>query len=149
MEIHWRYKGVEVKDVEQIPEGVFGFVYKITDLTNNKIYIGKKALYSRRKRKFGKKELSKITDKRKKTYEYVTKIIPKWEEYISSCEPLKEAIKDGARYSKEILHFCYSKQELSYFEVKYQMIEGVIEPGNNSYNQNVSGKFYPKLFVNR
>lgn len=145
--VNWVYNGTEVTSVEQFPEGVIGFVYMITDNTNSKFYIGRKAIFSTRKRHFGKKEKAKITDKRKKMYEYVTKIMPKWKEYTGSCDELNEAISDGAIYEKKILKLCYSKQELTYYEVKYQMIYGVIEPTVASYNSNIGGKFYPKIFA--
>ena len=37
--VDWTYKG---KVVSEIPQGVEGFVYLITNTTNNKKYIGKK-----------------------------------------------------------------------------------------------------------
>lgn len=143
----WTFRGTEITDVNQFPEGVIGFVYQITDHTNDKIYIGRKSLYSTRKKHFGKKKLAGITDKRIKTYEMITKVMPKWQSYTGSCKPLNEKIAEGAMYTKDILAFCYSKQELSYYELKYQMVAGVIEPGNAAYNENILGKFYPKLFV--
>jgi len=144
----WTYKGTEITEVTQFPEGVIGFVYQIIDHTNNKNYIGRKAIYSTRKKHFGKRKLAEITDKRIKTYEMITKIMPKWQSYTGSCKPLNEQIDAGVRYTKQILTFCYSKQEMSYYELKHQLAKGVIEPGNSSYNENIAGKFYPKLFVN-
>lgn len=145
---YWVYKKTRITDISQVPEGVIGFVYRITDLTNKKSYIGKKSLFSTRKKHFGKKQKAEITDKRKKLYEMVTTVMPKWIEYTGSCKPLNEAISSGVNFNKEIIQYCKSKQELSYFELKHQMIEGVIEPGNNSYNENILGKYYPKLFIN-
>lgn len=144
----WIFENEEINSPEQIPHGAIGFVYKITTLADGMIYIGKKSLYSTRKRKFGKKEAAAVTDKRKKKHEHVTKLMPKWEAYTGSCEPLNKEIANGALYRKEILCFCFKKQEMSYYELKFQMIEGVIEPGSTSYNGNILGKFYPKLFSN-
>lgn len=143
---YWIYNNSQITDISQVPEGVIGFVYKITDESNNKIYIGKKSLFSTRKKHFGKKQLKEITDKRKKTYEMITTVMPKWLEYTGSCKPLNESILKGSKYSKEIIKYCRTKQEMSYYEIKHQMIEGVIEPGNQSYNENILGKYYPRLF---
>lgn len=146
MSNNWIFNGQTIIDVEQFPEKAVGFVYMITDITNQKIYIGKKSIFSTRKRKFGKKEAAAVTDKRKKKHEHVTKIMPGLLTYTGSCEPLNRAIAAGAVYRKDILTFCYTKQEMAYYEIKFQMEHGVIEPGNTSYNENISGKFYPKLF---
>ena len=37
--VEWTYQG---KVITEIPQGVEGFVYLITNLTNNKKYVGKK-----------------------------------------------------------------------------------------------------------
>ena len=37
--MQWTYEG---KEITEIPDGVEGFVYLITNLTNNKKYVGKK-----------------------------------------------------------------------------------------------------------
>jgi serine/threonine protein kinase len=47
--------------LEDFPEGTFGFVYKVKNKSNGKIYIGKKVLYFNRKKKLTKKELAEIT----------------------------------------------------------------------------------------
>ena len=39
MEQHWYYNN---ELIEELPEGSVGFVYLITNLTNNRKYIGKK-----------------------------------------------------------------------------------------------------------
>jgi len=143
----WIYKGQEVTSISQVPAGSIGFIYQITDLTNDKIYVGKKSVFSTRKKHFTKKQKSQITDKRIKTYTMVTTEMAKWVHYTGSSKELNQAIADGAQYVKEILQYCRSKQELTYYEIKFQMSKGVIEPGNRSYNENIAGKFYPKLFV--
>lgn len=145
--VNWTYSGTEVTEISQIPKGVIGFIYKVIDHTNGKIYIGRKKILSTRKRHFGKRELAKMTDKRLKTYEMITKEAKGWQKYTGSCKALNEEIEKGIMYTKEILQYCRSKQEMTYYELKYQMLEEVIEPGNSSYNENISGKFYPKLFV--
>jgi hypothetical protein len=85
----WTYNGKCITEVSDMPEGVFGFIYKITNGKTNEFYIGKKQVVSVRKRKFGKKETAALTDKRMKKYEMVTKESD-WLEYRSSNKVVKE-----------------------------------------------------------
>lgn len=144
---NWIHNGKPMTEISDFPEGSLGFVYLIRDHTNNKFYIGRKAIFSTRKRKYGKREIAAMTNKRLKKYEMVKKEFKGWKEYTGSCEPLNEAIEKGARYTKEILQICKSKSELTYYELKYQFQYGVIEPGNCSYNGNIAGRYYQKMFV--
>jgi len=101
---------------EQIPEGIVGFVYCITNLTNNRKYIGKKNFYfSRTKTVKGKKKRTKVESD--------------WRDYYGSN---KELIADVALYGKEnfkreILMLCKSKGEFAYYEAKYQFDNKVLE----------------------
>jgi hypothetical protein len=138
----WIYNGEEITSIDQMPEGAIGFVYNI--VTNEgREYIGKKNLYSKRKRKFGKKEIAKITDKRKKHWEYVTKESD-WKTYNSSNKELKEDIKNGVEVTKYILQFAFEKKELSYLEEKHLWCCGVLEHGDKYYNSNIAGRYYKK-----
>lgn len=138
----WDFNNNIVRSIEDLDPKAIGFIYCIVD-ENGKEYVGQKSLYSKRKRKFGKKEAAAVTDKRKKTYEYVVKESD-WMSYTGSNKELNEKIKDGISYKKYILRLCYNKKQLSYYETKHLMVRGSIEPGNNSYNGNILGKFYPK-----
>ena len=78
--MNWVYResnGVEwpVTD-EFIPEHAVGFVYIMTAFIDGeeKKYIGKKNFYSIRKKKFGKKALANMTDKRAKKYSTIKKL---------------------------------------------------------------------------
>lgn len=142
----WIFGTQDIADISQVPKSAIGFIYIITD-SDGKVYIGQKSLFSKRKKHFGKKQIAEITDKRKKTYEYVVKESD-WLTYTGSNKELNEEIKKGKRYRKEILRYCFNKKQLSYYETKYLMMYGVIEPGNNSYNGNILGKFYPKDLIN-
>ena len=74
---NWTFKGKTVKNIEdmQIHEPkVWGFVYLMSlyDIKTGELkyqYIGKKNIYSKRKRSFGKKEVASMKDKRGKKYE--------------------------------------------------------------------------------
>lgn len=125
-----------------IPEGAVGFVYKMNykdDDGQYYSYIGKKNFYSRRKKKFGKKALAAITDKRTKKYEMVTKL--DYEDYFSSNKQMKQAHKDGKMIHRTILKICFTKAELTYQETKYQFKYEVLE--RDWYlNGNILGRFY-------
>jgi len=138
----WIFENKPVNSIDDIDPKAIGFIYIIVD-EDGREYVGQKSLYSKRKRKFGKREAAAITDKRKKTYEYIVKESD-WLTYTGSNKELNEKIKEGIKFTKHILELCYNKKQLSYYETKYLMIRESIEPGNMSYNGNILGKFYPK-----
>ena len=96
----------------------YGFIYKITCLTNFKSYIGKKQCKTIFKRKPLKGKRNKRHEERETD----------WKTYTSSSRELNEDIttygKDSFKF--EILRFCKSKFELSYFEAKIQFEEEVL-----------------------
>lgn len=111
--------------IEQLPEDCVGFVYIITNLTNNKKYIGKKlAKFSKTKVRTVK---LKSGEKRKKKIR--TKEESDWKEYWSSSEELKKDVKSlgEQNFRREILHFCKSKGGLSYMELREQVDRRVLE----------------------
>lgn len=138
----WIYQGEEVNSLEKIPEGAIGFVYHIVT-SEGREYIGKKNLYTKRKRKFGKKEIAKLTDKRLKHWEYVVKESD-WKTYNSSNKQLKEDIKNGIEITKYIVAYAFEKKELSYLEEKNLWCNGVLEHGDKYYNDNISGRYFKK-----
>jgi hypothetical protein len=111
---------------ETIPEGMVGFVYLITNLTNNRKYIGKKNFYfSKTKTVKGKKKKFKVQSD--------------WLSYYGSSAELSEDVEllGKENFKREILRFCISKGEFAYFEAKYQFKENVLEREDyyNSYIQ--------------
>ncbi len=134
----WIYKGNSFTD-EHIPDNAIGFVYAMSAIINGKsvIYIGKKNFYASTKTKLSKKAMP--TDKRLKKYKRVIKTA--YQNYYSSNEVLKQAHKDGVRIKREILKICFSKNELTYQEVKHQFTLGVLE-SDYYLNGNILGRFY-------
>ena len=127
---------------DMIPEKAVGFVYVMNYLANDGqmySYIGKKNFFSRRKKKFGKKKLAAMKDKRAKKYEIVIK--PDYKNYFSSNAELKKAYKDGRLIYRTILKICFSKAELTYQETKYQFKYEVLER-DEYLNGNILGRFY-------
>ena len=134
----WIYRGRVYKD-EYIPVDAVGFIYQMSAIIDGKSvsYIGKKNFYASVKTKLSKKAMP--TDKRLKTYKRVTKT--SYQNYFSSNQTLNQAHKDGIIIKREILRICYSKNELTYQEVKHQFLLGVLE--DDMYlNGNILGRFY-------
>ena len=134
----WIFEGKEFTE-DMIPEGAVGFVYEMVSIIDGKPvrYIGKKNFFADVKTKLGKKEMP--TDKRLKTYKRVRKTT--YKNYFSSNEVLKKAHAEGVTIRREILHICFGKQELSYYECKFQFALGVLEK-EEFLNGNILGKFY-------
>jgi hypothetical protein len=139
----WRYNGNYITELGDMPEDVFGFIYKITNTKTGQYYIGKKQVVSIRKRNFGKREIAELTDKRVKKYEMVTKESD-WKDYRSSNDTVKSwFINDSEVCKLEILRFCKSKKSLTYYELQEQFAHDVL--GDElSLNDNLIGKFFRK-----
>jgi hypothetical protein len=98
----------------EIPDpDAFGFVYIIKNLSNGMAYIGCKQFYSYSTPKIGPKK---------------NKIIKpsNWRKYTGSNSQLNADIKAGAVIEKTVLKICYSKSELHYWELYYQMMHHVL-----------------------
>lgn len=137
----WEYEGNKIKTINDFPTDAVGFIYCIT-FSNGKKYIGKKNLYTTRKKHFGKKQLALITDKRLKTYELITKESD-WKTYNGSQKDVKLVLKNKETVisKKEILYICNSLKKLTYFELKALIVEGCLEK-EEYYNDNILGKFF-------
>jgi hypothetical protein len=143
MENKWLYSE------EFDPQDYFGFVYKITNLTNSKFYIGKKYFYHTSNVKLGKKELAAlpVTRGRKSTTKQVIKESD-WISYWGSSKELQQDVKElGAEmFECIILKLCKDKKELTYYELHYQCTNECLL-SYNSYNDNILGKFFRKDLV--
>jgi len=151
----WTYNGRCITELSDMPEGTFGFIYKITNGKTGEYYIGKKQVVSIRKRKFGKKEIAKLTDKRMKRYEMVEKE-SNWVDYRSSNPTVQLWFHSNAMALEEeprgeindtlelkILRFCKTKKALTYYELQEQFSHNVVED-ELSLNDNLLGKFFRK-----
>ena len=99
------------------PEDYLGFVYKITNLTNGRFYIGKKYFWYNKKKKLTKKQLSELppTPGRKPTHEII-KVESDWKTYWGSNKELIEDIKKLGedKFECQILTLCKTKKQLTY-----------------------------------
>ena len=111
-----------------------GFVYLITDLSNNKKYIGKKNFWSVRK----------IPPLKGKTRKRTKKAESDWKNYYGSSEEVKLLVESQGcdNFKREILRLCDSKGELSYYELKYQVENDVLLKPNEYYNSFVGAKIH-------
>jgi len=136
----WQYKE------EFNPENYLGFVYKITNLTNKKFYIGKKYFWFSKKKKLTKTQLAEQTGPGRKPTHEIIQTESDWKTYWGSSKELLKDIKELGEEHFEcvILKLCKTKKQLTYFEMHYQCInECLMSP---SYNDNILGKFYRKDF---
>ena len=134
----WKYLGNKLNEA---PIGFIGFIYRIK-FDDGTSYIGKKNFFSHRKRKFGKKELALITDKRLKKYEIVTKESD-WRTYASSNPTVKEKIRNDEGYEKEIICFARTKKHLTYLE-EYELYKRWVLADDSYLNDNIAGRFFTK-----
>lgn len=111
-EVPWTFEGKEMK---KIPEEVMGFIYKITT-EEGRFYYGRKTVWSTRKKKLTKKEKLEPENKRKTFKRELTE--SNWKKYTGSSKPLNEDIKKGISYKKEIITFCASKAEMTFYEAR-------------------------------
>lgn len=108
----WLYKGEPYLD----PGEYYGFVYIITNKTNNRRYVGKKFFWSTKR-----KQVNKV----RKRY----KVESDWKEYWSSSDELKKDVETLGQenFTREIIYLCKNKGTCNYFEAKEQFIRGVLE----------------------
>lgn len=147
MSQHWKYNGELVSSLEDLPKDTFGFVYITTHIPSGKSYIGKKVFYHNRKQKLTKKDLALLEGNKGRKPKY--KVVQKesdWLKYYGSQSEIKHLISEGKshEFERTILQLCPDKKSLTYFEVKYQMVYGVLEKPNEFFNDNILGKFFTK-----
>lgn len=145
---NWLYENKEYTKIEDFPPDSFGFIYKITNLENNKSYIGKKQLQSKINKKLGKKEQAALpTQRGRKITKKLVISESNWKEYWGSCKPLLEDLKNLGedKFKREILMICKSKKLLTYWEAAFQIKEDVLLKEN--YNDTILGHYYRKDFL--
>jgi hypothetical protein len=93
----------------------------------------------------------------KKLFRRKNKTETDWRTYYGSSEWLQEDIKLFGKdaYEREILDICYSKSEMSYKEVMYQINLKTLKVNKNEimqkkyYNLNIMGKYYTDKYFTK
>jgi|TARA_A200000159_G_C7245869_1_gene306612 hypothetical protein len=114
--MQWTYKG---KKIDELPEDCEAFVYLITNITDNRKYVGKKLA----KFKTTKPPLKGRKNKRRGTKE------SDWRDYWGSSDNLLRDVEELGtdKFTREILHYCKSRGLASYLEAKEQFDRRVLE----------------------
>jgi len=130
--MQWLYKN---KEVTEIPEEFIGFVYLITNTTNDRKYIGKKLTQFKR----SKKPLKGRTNKRRYTVE------SDWKDYYGSSDELSADVEllGKDKFKREIMFWCSSKSQLSYIEAREQFTHKVLE-SKQWYNGHIRVRVHQK-----
>jgi hypothetical protein len=131
----WTYKG-QLFTEEMIGDS-FGFVYEITNLSNNRKYVGKK-FFTRSGRKQVKGKIKKV------------RLSSDWRTYWSSSESLKADVKSlgEENFTRKILYLCKTKSECSYKETKEIFMRDALLT-EEFYNSWVSCKIHKAHVLNK
>ena len=134
----WIYKGNPFTS-DDIGD-YYGFVYRITNNTNGKSYIGRKYFVQKRKPKGGKRKVTSESD---------------WKRYFGSSEELKQDIKRIGRgsFRREILSLHTTLGKVNYEETKQLFIHNVLMEALDDgtpkyYNSNILGRYMRKDYGN-
>jgi hypothetical protein len=139
----WLYNNQEISE---LPDNCVGFVYLITNLTNDRKYVGKKLS------KFSKTTYKTVTLKNgtKKKKKIKSKIDSDWLVYYGSSIELNKDVEllGKENFRREILFFCKSKAECSYIEAREQFTRRVLET-TDYYNGQISVRVHGSHILNK
>ena len=134
----WIYKGNPFPS-DDIGD-YYGFVYRITNTTNGKSYIGRKYFVQKRKPKGGKRKVTSESD---------------WKRYFGSSEELKQDIKRIGRssFQREIISLHKTLGKVNYEETKQLFLHNVLTEALDDgtpkyYNSNILGRYMRKDYGN-
>ena len=118
----------------------FGFVYLITNKSNQRQYIGRKYFWSFRTPPGKKRKQKQESD---------------WKRYYGSCPELKEDIKKYGKefFSREILSLHKTKGTCNFEETKQLFLNNVLSEALDDgspayYNSNILGRYMRKDYGN-
>ena len=119
----------------------FGFVYNITNLTNQRQYIGRKYFWSFRTPKGKKRKVKQESD---------------WRNYYGSCPELKEDIERIGKlnFSRTILSLHKTKGKTNFEETRQLFYHNVLIEELDTgvpryYNSNILSRYYRKDYYGR
>ena len=147
--MNWTLQQQPIEEISDFPDNTFGFVYIVKHIPTGKSYIGKKVLFHNRKVKLTKKQLKEYEGVvgRRPSYKIAVKESD-WKTYWGSNKYLKELMSTEPKenFERSILKCAHTKKQLTYYEIKYQMIYQVLEKPDEFFNDNILGKFFTKDF---
>ena len=118
----------------------FGFVYLITNKSNQRQYIGRKYFWSFRTPPGKKRKVKQESD---------------WKKYYGSCPELKEDVKKYGKefFSREILSLHKTKGTCNFEETKQLFLNNVLSEALDDgspayYNSNILGRYMRKDYGN-
>ena len=118
----------------------FGFVYLITNKSNQRQYIGRKYFWSFRTPPGKKRKVKQESD---------------WKKYYGSCPELKEDLKRYGKeiFKREILSLHTTKGTCNYEETKQLFLNNVLSEALDDgtpayYNSNILGRYMRKDYGN-
>jgi hypothetical protein len=139
----WLYNN---QTVETLPEDCVGFVYMITNITNDRKYIGKKLA------KFSKttQRTVKLKNGTKKKKKIRTKVDSDWRDYYGSSPELTRDVEQLGKdnFQREILYYCKSKAECSYIEAREQFTRKVLE-SKDWYNGHIQVRVHGSHIIGK
>jgi hypothetical protein len=139
----WLYNN---QPVETLPADCVGFVYIITNVTNDRKYIGKKlAKFSRTTQR-----TIKLKNGTKKKRKVRSKVDSDWQHYYGSSPELLKDIEllGKENFRREILFYCRSKAECSYVEAREQFSRKVLE-SQDWYNGHIQVRVHGSHIINK
>ena len=114
----------------------YGFVYRITNTSTQKSYIGRKYFYQKRKPRGGKRRVTSESD---------------WKRYYGSSDDLKRDIREIGKdsFRREILSLHTTLGKVNYEETKqlffYNVLTEALDDGTPKYyNSNILGRYMKK-----
>ena len=134
----WIYEGAPFTS-DDIGE-YYGFVYRITNTTTQKSYIGRKYFYQKRKPRGGKRRVTSESD---------------WKRYYGSSDDLKQDIRSLGRgsFRREIISLHETLGKVNYEETKQLFLHNVLMEALDDgtpmyYNSNILGRYMRKDYGN-
>ena len=130
----WIYKG-DIFNSDDINDN-YGFVYRITNTTTGKSYIGRKYFVQKRKPKGGKRRVTSESN---------------WKQYYGSSDELKSDIRRDGKdsFRREILSLHTTLGRTNYEETRQLFLNEVLtkrltDGSPAYYNSNILGRYYRK-----
>jgi|TARA_B100002052_G_scaffold142602_1_gene130591 hypothetical protein len=134
----WIYKGAPFTS-DDIGD-YYGFVYRITNTTTQKSYIGRKYFYQKRKPRGGKRRVTSESD---------------WKRYYGSSDDLKQDIREIGKdnFRREIISLHETLGKVNYEETKQLFLHNVLMEALDDgtpmyYNSNILGRYMRKDYGN-